>query len=82
MDWLGNHLWEFTINHRRYSVPIADDPDWNRRITNATSVKLTELLASGATEISYLYDMGITGSTGSSSRNLSRQRLRRNYPQA
>jgi Plasmid pRiA4b ORF-3-like protein len=58
MGWLDNHLWEFAIKHRRYRLPIADDPDWNRRITDATGVKLIELLASGATEISYLYDMG------------------------
>ena len=58
MGWLDNHLWEFAIKRRRYSVPIADDPDWNRRITDATGVKLIELLASGATEITYLYDMG------------------------
>jgi hypothetical protein len=38
MGRLDNHLWEFTINHRRYSLPIADDP-WNRRITDATGVK-------------------------------------------
>ena len=58
MGWLDNHLWEFAIKRRRYSVPIADDPDWNRRITDATGIKLIELLASGATEIGYLYDMG------------------------
>jgi len=58
MGWLDNHLWEFAIKRRRYSLPIADDPDWNRRITDATGVKLIGFLAAGATEISYLYDMG------------------------
>src|SRR5215213_1496256 len=53
MGWLDN-LWEFATKRRRYSLPIADDPDWNRRITDASGVKLMEFLASGATEIDYL----------------------------
>jgi hypothetical protein len=58
MGWLDNHLWEFTVNERRYGLHIADDPDWNQRITNAAGVTLASLLGTGVAEIVYLYDMG------------------------
>jgi Plasmid pRiA4b ORF-3-like protein len=58
MGWLDNHLWAFTANERKYGIPIPNDPDWNGRINNAASTKLSALLIAGVTEISYIYDIG------------------------
>jgi hypothetical protein len=58
MGWLDCHLWEFEANDRKYSMLIPDDPEWNRRITDATTTKLSALLTTGMREMSYLYDMG------------------------
>ena len=58
MGWLDCHLWEFEANDRKYSMLIPDDPEWNRRITDAASTKLYALLTTGMREMSYLYDMG------------------------
>jgi hypothetical protein len=58
MGWLDYHLWEFTVDERRYGIPIPDDPDWNRRIDNAASTKLSALLTTGVTEFGYMYDFG------------------------
>jgi hypothetical protein len=58
MGWLDCHLWEFAANQRRYSVPIPGDPDWNRRINNAASTKLSALLSTGVTGFDYTYDFG------------------------
>src|SRR5437868_1028837 len=56
MGWLDNHLWEFTANERKYAILIPNDHDWNERISNAATTKLSALLATGVTEISYIYD--------------------------
>jgi hypothetical protein len=58
MGWLDYHLWEFTADERRYGILIPDDPDWNRRINNAASTKLSALLTTGVTEFVYMYDFG------------------------
>jgi hypothetical protein len=58
MGWLDYHLWEFTADGRKYSILIPDDPDWNRRINNAASTKLSELLTTGVTGLGYVYDFG------------------------
>jgi len=58
MGWLDYHLWEFTVNERKYGMLIPNDPDWNARINNAATTKLSALLTTGVTEISYVYDMG------------------------
>ena len=58
MGWLDCHLWEFTANERKYSVLIPNDPDWNARINNAATTKLSALLATGVEGISYIYDIG------------------------
>jgi Plasmid pRiA4b ORF-3-like protein len=55
MGWLDYHLWEFTADERRYGTPIPDDPDWNKRISNAASTKLSALLTTGVTEFGYMY---------------------------
>ena len=58
MGWLDCHLWEFTANERKYSLLIPNDPEWNGRITDAATTKLSMLVATGVTNISYVYDMG------------------------
>jgi Plasmid pRiA4b ORF-3-like protein len=58
MGWLDCHLWEFTANERKYSMLIRDDPDWNERIKNAATTKLSALQTTGIAEIGYVYDMG------------------------
>jgi hypothetical protein len=72
MGWLDYHLWDFTADERRYGILIPDDPDWNRRINNAASTKLSALLTTGVTEFGYMYET--TGSIGSSSKPLSLRR--------
>ena len=58
MGWSDCHLWEFAANGRKYSVLIPNDRDWNARIRNAATTKLSALLNIGVREIGYLYDMG------------------------
>ena len=56
--WLDYHLWEFGARERKYGMLIPNDPDWNQRINNAATTKLSAVLAAGAKEINYIYDMG------------------------
>jgi pRiA4b ORF-3-like protein len=58
MGWLDYHLWEFTANGQKYGMLLPNDPDWNARINNAATTKLSTLLTTGLKEISYVYDMG------------------------
>lgn len=58
MGWLDYHLWEFTADERSYGILIPDDPDWNKRISNAASTKLSALLTTGVTAFGYMYDFG------------------------
>jgi hypothetical protein len=58
MGWLDNHLWEFTAKERKYGILIPNDPEWNERISNGATTKLSALLATGVTDIGYVYDIG------------------------
>src|SRR5690242_8766411 len=58
MGWLGCHLWEFECSPRKYGPRIPDDLDWNERVTDAETAKLSSLLTNGVTDIGYVYDMG------------------------
>jgi len=58
MGWLDYHLWEFTAVEHKYGMRLPNDPDWNERIKNAATTKLSALLTSGVREIGYVYDMG------------------------
>jgi hypothetical protein len=57
MGWFDYHLWEFTIDKRRYGLPM--DEDWGTvpRI-EATKVRLRDVLKPRKTIIDYLYDFG------------------------
>ncbi len=58
MGWLDYHLWEFTAGEHKYGMLLPNDPDWNERIKNAATTKLSALLTGGVREIGYVYDMG------------------------
>jgi hypothetical protein len=58
VGWLDYHLWEFEANEQKYSMLIPNDRECNERIMNAASTKLSSLLARGAREVGYVYDMG------------------------
>ena len=63
MGWLDCHLWQFEANRRKYSLLIPDDLEWNERIMDAARIKLSSLVADGVTSMTYVYDMGDTGSS-------------------
>lgn len=57
IGWFDYHLWEFTIEGRRYGLPM--DEDWGTEPRhNAAKVRLREVLKPGRTVINYLYDFG------------------------
>ena len=57
MGWLGYHLWEFTVGERTYGLPM--DEDWGTAPrTEATKVRLRDVLKPRKTTIDYLYDFG------------------------
>ena len=57
MGWFDYHLWEFTIAKRRYGLPM--DEDWGTEPrTDATKVRLRDVLRPRKTTIDYLYDFG------------------------
>jgi hypothetical protein len=57
MGWFDYHLWEFTIAKRRYGLPM--DQDWGTEPrTDASKVRLREVLRPRKTTIDYLYDFG------------------------
>jgi hypothetical protein len=58
MGWDDCHLWEFVAQGRKYGLRIPNDPDWNQRISNAVTTKLSSFVADGVKDMSYVYDMG------------------------
>ena len=57
MGWLDYHLWEFTIDKRRYGLPT--DEDWGTEPrSDAAKVRLRNVLRPGKTTIDYFYDFG------------------------
>ena len=59
MGWFNYHLWEFTIDKRRYGLPMDEDRGTTPRI-EATKVRLCDILKPRKTMIDYLYDFGDT----------------------
>jgi hypothetical protein len=58
MGWDDCHLWEFVAQGRKYGLRIPNDPDWNQRISNAVTTRLSSLVTDGVKDITYVYDMG------------------------
>jgi hypothetical protein len=57
MGWFDDHLWEFTLDDRRYGLP--SDEDWGTGpLYDATKVRLRDILKPRSTRIDYLYDFG------------------------
>ena len=57
MGWFDYHLWEFTIDKRRYGLPT--DEDWGTEPrSDAAKVRLRNVLRPGKTTIDYFYDFG------------------------
>jgi hypothetical protein len=57
MGWFDYHLWEFTIDKRRYGLPMEEDWGTEPRI-DAGRVRLRDVLGPRKTTIDYLYDFG------------------------
>lgn len=57
MGWFDVHLWEFTIDGRRYGPPMEEDRTAEPR-RMAARVRLRDVLAGPTTTIDYLYDFG------------------------
>jgi hypothetical protein len=57
MGWCDYHLWEFTIGKGRYGLPMEEDWGTEPR-SDASKVRLREVLKSRKTIIDYLYDFG------------------------
>jgi Plasmid pRiA4b ORF-3-like protein len=57
MGWCDYHLWEFTLGKRRYGLSM--DEDWGTEPrSDASKVRLREVLKPRRTVIDYLYDFG------------------------
>src|SRR5512133_3509692 len=62
MGWLDCHLWEFTVDRRRYGLPM--DEDWGTQPRgSAGKVRLREVLKPRRTTIDYLYDLRLLGAS-------------------
>ena len=57
MGWFDYHLWEFTINKRRYGLPMDEDWGTEPRL-EASKLRLRDVLKPGKTVIDYMYDFG------------------------
>lgn len=57
MGWFDYHLWEFTIDKRRYGLPMDEDWGTEPRL-EAAKVRLRDVLQPRRTTIDYLYDFG------------------------
>jgi hypothetical protein len=57
MGWFDYHLWEFTIDKKRYGLPM--DEDWGTEPrADAAKVRLRDVLKPRRTKIDYIYDFG------------------------
>jgi hypothetical protein len=56
--WDDRHLWMLTAKDYSYGVLIPDDDDWNKRIKNAATTALSQILSDGLKGLSYIYDFG------------------------
>jgi hypothetical protein len=57
MGWFDYHLWEFTIDEKRYGLPM--DEDWGTEPrADAAKVRLRDVLKPRRTRIDYIYDFG------------------------
>jgi hypothetical protein len=57
MGWQDNHLFEFRVGDKLYSIPAPDD-DYGRKVLHAKLAKIEALVARGTTRFDYVYDFG------------------------
>lgn len=57
MGWFDHHLWEFTLEDRRYGLP-SDEDRATAPLHDATKIRLRDILKPSRTQIDYLYDFG------------------------
>lgn len=58
VGWTDSHLFEFVVGNRVYSEPYPGHDLDDRRIYQARSVRLKQLLARGVERFLYVYDLG------------------------
>lgn len=58
MGWEDDHLHQFVIGRRLYSVPDPDDDMYERKVTDERRVLLGEVVPRVGTQFVYLYDFG------------------------
>jgi len=58
MGWYDGHLHQFTINHRRFSIPNPFGDDWGDAPNDSTDVWLSDVVDSEGFTFKYLYDFG------------------------
>src|SRR3546814_2585430 len=57
MCWSDSHLWEFTVDGRRYGMPDDDDLG-DETLEDADEALLDSLLKPRTTTVGYVYDFG------------------------
>jgi hypothetical protein len=57
MNWFDYHLWEFSVDGRRYGLPMDEDWGTEPRV-DAKKVRLRDVLRPRKTVIDYTYDFG------------------------
>lgn len=60
MGWTDSHLHQFvTGDGARYASPSPfGDPDWDEQVTDAATIRVSNILATKGAELSYEYDFG------------------------
>lgn len=58
MRWTDSHLFEFVVGDRVYGEPSPDDEDFERKVYQAKSIRLKQLLERGVERFLYVYDFG------------------------
>ena len=58
MGWTDSHLFEFVVGDRVYGEPHPDDAMYERKVYQAKSIRLKQLLDRGVDRFLYVYDFG------------------------
>ena len=58
MGWTDSHLFEFVVGDRVYGEPDPDDAMYERKVCQAKSIRLKQLLDRGVERFLYVYDFG------------------------
>jgi hypothetical protein len=58
MGWRGDHLFEFVVGDKVYGEPHPDDVMYERKVYQAKSIRLQNLVDRGVARFVYAYDFG------------------------